>query len=277
MQFTEPMPIFLPRSAVQRGMPPRLYTFTLSHFSEKIRWALEESAVAFTEVPWTPVFHMAGAVRRGRRTTVPILEVGGRRVQDSTRILRWLVEAGRGPGLLPEDPALHDAVWDVEEQFDRVGEHVIRYAYSRQLDDPDSVVRYWSLDATARQRAILERAFPVIRFVFRRQLGMSAESVERSRAVIESGVHFIEERLSSGRRYLVGDRLSIADITAASLIAPLACPDEHPVYSTPRYRRGIAPVADPFRDSPAFRWVREIYGRHRAPSGRADTIRKLLE
>src|SRR6187397_2171959 len=98
--------LFAPLGRTARAMPPRLYTFTLSHFSEKVRWALEESGVAFTEVPWTPVFHVPGAVRRGGRTTVPILEVGDRRVQDSTRILRWLVEAGRSPGLLPEDPAL---------------------------------------------------------------------------------------------------------------------------------------------------------------------------
>jgi glutathione S-transferase len=40
----------------------------------------------------------------------------------------------------------------------------------------------------------------------------------------------VAERLSDGRRHLIGDRFSAADLTFAALAAPAVCP---PVYGTP--------------------------------------------
>ena len=61
----------------------RLYTFSISHFSEKIRWALAHERIPFDEIAWTPALHVAAARTRGGRTTVPILEADGKHVQDS--------------------------------------------------------------------------------------------------------------------------------------------------------------------------------------------------
>ena len=51
----------------------------------------------------------------------------------------------------------------------------------------------------------------------------------------------------------------MADITAAALLSPLACPEEHPIYSRRDYRKQMAPVLAPWRDRPGLAWVRETY------------------
>jgi glutathione S-transferase len=228
-----------------------------------MRWALGTCGIAATEVPLTPFFHVLHALTSGGRTTVPILEIDGRRIQDSTRILLWL-DAHRGPlPLLPAAGAGRGEVLAVEARFDRVGEHVVRYAYRDTLADSESVVRYWTLDSSPFQAARIRRGFPVLRWIFRRKLWMSARNAERSREAIEGGLDSIDARLADGHRYLATDRFTLADLTAAALLAPLVCPDEHPVYGSARYRGGIAAQVAPWQKRPAFEWVRTMYREQR--------------
>lgn len=255
--------------------PLRLYTFSISHFSEKIRWTLGLEKLPFVEVPWTPPFHVVAARRSGRGTTVPVLEAGGVRVQDSTRILHWL-DTHRGPlTLLPADEASRREALAIEARFDDVGKHVMRLAYAHVLRDADAVVKLWTLDATPMQRRVLRASFPVFRSLFRRRLDVSAARVRSSRAAIEESLAFIEERTASSP-FLVGDTLSIADVTAAALLAPFVCPDEHPVYASAPFRAGIADVVAPWQSRPAFAWVRSTYRAHRGPWPRAAEVRASL-
>lgn len=242
--------------------PLRLYTFSLSHFSEKIRWLLGAEGLAFEEVAWTPPFHVPEARRRGRGTTVPILEDGPRSVQDSTRIVHWL-DAQRGPlRLLPRDEPARAEVLALEELFDGVGADATRLAYAHLLDDGPTVIRLWGIDASPFQRALVRATFPLARAVFRRRLDVGPARLERAREKVERGLAEVERRTES-RGYLVGESLTLADVTAAALLAPLACPGEHPVYRHARYREPMEPVLRPYRDRPALAWVRRIYRDHR--------------
>jgi glutathione S-transferase len=242
----------------------RLYTFAISHFSEKTRWMLDASGVAYREIVWTPSFHLLRArLKSGRGTTVPIIETRDEVVQDSTDILLWL-ERNRAPfPLLPSGAAERQAVLDIEDRFDRVGKNVIRYAYATALETPKSVQQMWLLKANAVERVLLPALFPVIEPVFRRMFRVEPEAVARSRAVIAENVAWLDERVADGRRYLAGDQLSAADITAAALLAPLAFPDEHPVYGDRDYRAVLEPAVRDWKDGKAFAWVRELYRRHR--------------
>jgi glutathione S-transferase len=61
----------------------------------------------------------------------------------------------------------------------------------------------------------------------------------------------------------VGDRFSRADVTAASLLAPLALPAEHPTYEVIVLPPGVAADRDAWLSRPIVSWVREIYRKHR--------------
>jgi len=197
-------------------------------------------------------------------------------VQDSPRILHWLAAIRAPFALLPAEDAVRKDVLALEASFDEVGEHVVRYAYSTTLDDHESVIRYWTLDSTPLQRGFVRSAFSVLRFIFRRKLWMSRRSVARSRQKIEAGLDVLDGRIAAGQKYLVGEQLSAADITAAALLAPLVCPDEHPIYGSARYRAGVAPLTVQWQERPAFRWVRQMYREHRGAWPNAERIRGAL-
>ena len=52
-----------------------------------------------------------------------------------------------------------------------------------------------------------------------------------SRTIVDTELSWLDELLSDGRHYLVGDEFSRADLSAASLLSPLVSPPQHPVYA----------------------------------------------
>ena len=63
--------------------------------------------------------------------------------------------------------------------------------------------------------------------------------------------------------YLVGAEFSVADLTAASLMFPLAAPSELQYHYPAPPKWGSM---EPLTRHPAVDWVREMYRRHRGSS-----------
>jgi glutathione S-transferase len=254
-------------------MPPReltLYTFAMSHFCEKIRWTLDLCGLPYRERPMTPMFHAMAAWRMGGRgrTSLPILRVNARQtsadyIQDSTRILTWL-DREAGPNDLIPRCELAQEVSAIESRFDRVGQDVTRLIYAHAFTQGDRLLSFWSSSATAWQRRCLKTAWPLIRVIYRHQLNLTPDGLDQAEQRLQQALAWLDGRLSDGRTFLVGHRLTVADVAVASLLAPLACPDEHPVFSQADFKRYMLPrSANWLRERPAFRWVRQMYALHR--------------
>jgi glutathione S-transferase len=67
----------------------RLITIPISHYAEKVRWALEYLQIPFQELPHMPPFHRRATKKHGG-TSVPILVTDTMAIADSTDILRYL-------------------------------------------------------------------------------------------------------------------------------------------------------------------------------------------
>lgn len=248
-----------------------LFTFAMSHFSEKIRWALQVSRLPFREVVMTPAFHLIPALRMGGRgqTTLPILRenrLNGHQahIQDSTRILLWLDERHGPLDILPQGPELRHECLAIEERFDAIGHDVARYLYQDGFRHDDKILSMWTEHAKPFEAALTKRFYPLIKWAFKRRLQIHPAATARSEQRIQQCMAWLEGRISDGRLYLVGSRLSVADITAASLLAPLACPGQHPVYGDADYIQRMRSGQGALRlDRPAFVWVRKLYDLHR--------------
>jgi len=244
--------------------PLVLYTFSVSHFSEKIRWALDAAGIDYRDQRLTPFFHIPRVLALSRRkTSLPLLQAGEEVVQDSTAILEWLERHYAPFAPMPADAAQRAEAMAIEARFGRVGFHVIRHIFADTLADKAATLRLWGVDATPLQRRALSLAYPLVRRGFSRLLRMSPPNLRKSVAVIDETADFIAQRVKGGRRYLVGDRLSVADITACALLAPLACPDEHPLFGSADYRRIMRMRVLRWDDHPGLDWVRATYARDR--------------
>ncbi|MEQ1440691.1 glutathione S-transferase family protein [Fontimonas sp. SYSU GA230001] len=254
-----------PREIAMTAPALTLYTFAASQSSEKIRWTLDAAGLPYRECRLTPFFHHAEPLHLSGSlgVSIPTLEADGEFVEDSTAILEWLAQRCAPFALMPQDAERRRQVMRYEARMDHIGPHVVRYMYAQLLEDPDLVRRLWTLDAGRLHAALVRMTFPALRRMFHRGLGVAPALVEHSRKIVERALHELDQLVWSGRVYLVGEQLTVADITAAARLAPLVCPDEHPVFCDAEYRDAMAPLLSAWEARPAVAWVREIYRLHR--------------
>ena len=196
---------------------PRLFVLPPSHYCERARWALDRMDVAYTEEPWAVGLHAPLARRVAPRTTLPILHTGREVIQGSGRILDWTGMPGTDP--------------DLEERFEsRIGVLVRQFLYAAVLHDPRSGVRDILLEGVPRPQARLARlAWPVTCCLMIAGMNARPTLIPDLEEKLAVELDWFDGRIGD-RGHLVGDRLGRADITAASLLAPLG--DRPPVRLT---------------------------------------------
>src|SRR5207244_470877 len=130
------------RSLVGR---PVLWQFTYSHFNEKARWALDFKGVPHVRRSLLPGPHAVKIRRMTGQSAVPVLELDGRAIHDSSRIIAALEEAYPDPPLYPRDQADRRRAIELEDFLDdELGPHIRRYAFYLLLPFPDTVVAMFS-------------------------------------------------------------------------------------------------------------------------------------
>lgn len=247
--------------------PPLLYVFAISHYCEKARWALDHLGVGYELRHLPPGFHVEMTKELGAPgSALPLLVCEERTVQGSSAIVDWADSVAVDPSRrLRPDSAFEGECRALEQRLDDVaGVHVRRYYYSEAIvEHPDSVRPIFLRDLDPSQRRALEESWGVVCQLMTGAMDLGPEQWRESRRILEGELDWLDGLLGDGRRFLLGDRFSRADLTAASLLAPLALPKEHPTYGMlevpPRARVDLARWAG----RPTVAWVRRIYREHR--------------
>jgi glutathione S-transferase len=93
------------------------------------------------------------------------------------------------------------------------------------------------------------------------------EAADAARRDVLAGFDRLEAELdSAGGEYMVGERFSVADLTAAALFYPVVTPPEGPQILPADPPAGFAAFRDSVSDRPGFKWVETMYARHREPA-----------
>jgi glutathione S-transferase len=209
----------------------KLITIPFSHYCEKARWALERCGVAFREDGHLPMFHYAANLRARAGRTVPVLVHGGGIIGDSTEIIAF-ADAARPGALIPTDPGVRTDALGLEDDFDRhLGPATRRWGYAQMIERRD-LDAYFTRGIPGWQVRALRYARPVAIAFLKRSLKIDDAGVERSKAKIDDTFEQVSELLRDGRRFLVGERFTVADLAFAALAAPVLAVESHP-YATP--------------------------------------------
>jgi glutathione S-transferase len=249
---------------------PRLVTIGPSHYCEKARWALERAGIEFVEDAHAPVLHYgATLLRHGQRST-PILSTPHGTIRDSTAILhhadKFVPEDQR---LFPSDPAALAEVEALEDMFDRrLGPATRRVAYFHVIDDVPRLRELVEQRIPRAEQVLFRFGRPGIMAFVRWGLGIGPEGAKKSEARIEAVFGEVESRLARGRRYLVVDRLTAADLTFAALAAPVVMPPEYgwPLPDIDDGPPNLVALRDRLRSRPAGTFALRLYKeeRHRS-------------
>jgi glutathione S-transferase len=240
---------------------PVLWQYNFSNFNEKARWALDFKGISHERRSLLPGSPRAMAF--SLRGTLPVLDLDGERIVDSTSIVAALEHSFPEPALYPGDPAERQTALELEDFFDEQAGHELRRAgFFDWRANPGFVSDLLTTGHGAGTRTFMRVVLPGAMVYARRRYRIYSTDAEQARRRLTVALDRIaEETASSG--YLVGSRFSVADLTAAALLFPLAWPAElqYP-YPAPPEWIGLKAHSE----HPAVDWIREMYRRHRGVS-----------
>lgn len=202
-----------------------LHQFEVSPFCDKVRRVLHYKRRPYEtrEVPMTET--LVGLRRLNPVGKVPVLEHDGFVVADSSEIVRYLDRVYPDPPVLPSSPrdrALAHIIEDWADESLYFFELWLRFGVRENAGE-------WSRRASHSEppliRRATERALPtVMRNVLRAQ-GIGRRAAEDVITELDRHVAALDAWLEPGE-WLIGDRLSVADVAAYSQLACAGETDE---------------------------------------------------
>ncbi|HET9676378.1 MAG TPA: glutathione S-transferase family protein [Solirubrobacterales bacterium] len=254
--------------AAQSGQKPVLWQIDISHYAEKVRWTLDHKEIDHVRRSALPGTHIPIALflTRGEHPTVPVLQMDGRAIGDSTAIIAALEAKRPDQPLYPSEPEERLRALELEDWFDEnLGPHARLLPFYELIQEPE----LFGAVAAESVPAPLSRAKPLLGAYGRVYTSLrwganKDDDAQQAREGIAVALDKLEAELAKGDgEFLVGDQLTVADVTAASLFYPIVVPPEGAL--NPDLPR--PPALDRFRESlsdrPGWRWVEETFRRHR--------------
>jgi glutathione S-transferase len=241
----------------------QLYQFPFSHFCEKARWALDYKSIAYRAVNFLPGFHMRAMRKLAPKTCVPVLRDGGTVVQDSTAIIDYLDTKYPIPGLTPGDPKAAREALEWEQYFDEeIGVTLRLWFYYHALPDRSLALSFLLQGAAWHKRPLFLLVYPKVRQAMMQFMNINGESAKQSEERLRAAVERLDAALD-GRRFLVEDRFSRADLTACALLSPCCLPED--IEASARFPAAVRRLRDELKGRRLYQWVRSVYDGYRQP------------
>jgi glutathione S-transferase len=241
-----------------------LLQFRHSPYNEKVRWALDLKRVPHVRRSVLPGPHLLAVRRLTGRTSTPVLSADGRSFDQSADIVAWLEDRFPTPALLPADPAERAEALSLQRWCDEdLTPRIRRVVLDTLLREPGEFARVFGEALPAWKQRAYALLVPVIAPVVRRGNGIRGPvSLDEGHQAITEALDFAAAPRPGGD-HLVGQALSIADITLAATLAALLGPAGTPMAFaepvSPRYRA----LVDRYAGHPGAAWVQRVYAQSR--------------
>ncbi len=195
-----------------------LLQFSTSHYCRKARLALGYKQIAYRVENLTPALHILRVKPLSGATTVPVLLPQLKNcpavVADSTEIICFLEAYQPDPPLYFANSDQQKEALRLEEYFDESIGTAARFVYYQFRANEGK-----QIDPSLMSQIVIA--------IVRSQYGINARSAKIAAQKIADAIALLGEFWQDG--YLIGDRFSVADLTAAALLSPLGL--------IPSYRR----------------------------------------
>lgn len=240
-----------------------LYQFPISHYCELARWSLDYKSLSYKLENLVPILHVWTTRRLAKKTYVPLLVDEKKIVQGSNHIIDYLDRAYPENCLTPSDSLLKKESAEVEKYLsEMIGVTLRCYFYHTLLNYPSIIFDLLLQGIDRKGKVFFKTGFPLIKRLMRLGMNINAQTAKESQKNLEEAFDYLDKKLSSNS-FLVGNKLSRVDLSAASLLAPLVMPAEHSL----KWPHDIPSPLKEFRQKHQnrifFRWVEGLYKNYR--------------
>ncbi len=251
---------------------PILITFPPSLDSELGRFLLEHYGIRYQERPHAIIFSFFATFWHGWTVIFPLL------YGDSLRLVGPRAMSGHFDALCspdlklwPQDEIQKQQVEDDWKEFNQaLAVATARFAYYHLLPSRDLMIRPLSFGAPTFEQKAVRFAYPVFAGLLRTLLWLTAKQAQKSLEKIKSIFDHVDKRLATGKRFLVGDRLTLSDIAFAVAAAPVVLPAAYggPIPSFAEMPAAIQKAVNEMRTHPAGAFALRIYEEQRQKFGK---------
>lgn len=200
-----------------------LYQFPLSHYCEKVRWILDYKELDYVAHNLTLGLHRSFIKKRigTQHTTVPLLNDQNTWLNDSTKIAMYLDDKYPERKIIRSHYAMKSKIFNINELASELG-HEVRRLTLAHIILKDSELFDIMIGNHLYVKKFERYARPMIESLLFKKYDLSPDRLKiaehRISQIVEQLNEYIDKRTHI---YLVGDRLSLADISICSMLAPL--------------------------------------------------------
>jgi glutathione S-transferase len=195
-----------------------LLQFSTSHYCRKGRLALGYKRIDYQVENLTPGLHILKLKPLTGLTTLPVLlpQIEGQpqAIADSTQIIKFLESYQPEPSLFLNNQEQQTEALMLEDWLDESIGTATRFVYYDFRADEGK-----NIDPSLSSQIVIN--------IVRKQYNINHATVNLAKKRLEIALAELSKRWQRNE-YLVGDRLSVADITAAALLSPLALIPTYP-------------------------------------------------
>ncbi|PKA24264.1 glutathione S-transferase N-terminal domain-containing protein [Leptospira meyeri] len=201
-----------------------LYTFPISHFSEKARWGLDIAHFPYELKPLIPGQHIQTLKPLVSDLYVPVLETDNGVIQGSGNIIDLVEEKAFGHKASSEEKLM-------EEKIDtHIGKSLQTLLYHFILDYPEIVGKLFLLNPSKASDTVgPPEHFDLIALSLKRRYKITPKNLDIVKQLLEECSKDLIE-IYKTRKFFNGTSFGRVDLTLASLMGMLAEPKESPAY-----------------------------------------------
>ncbi|NOJ79633.1 glutathione S-transferase N-terminal domain-containing protein [Myxococcus xanthus] len=245
-----------------------------SPWSEKARWALDHHRLAYAYREHYPLIGELSLRLRARRlkgrVSTPMLLTAEGPLIDSFHIARYADAHGSAPTLFPAEHAEEIAAWNARSEA-ALGAARVRYL-DRLANDRAAKLEQQPPAFPGFVRQLSVPAVDLAMAYLRRKYGMPDSTAAEATLVFE--LEALQRALAGGKRHLVANRLTYADLAMAVTLQFVSPVDgEHLAIGPATRAAGVHPqLCARYPDIVA--WRDALYARHRRVEQPTEPVRE---
>lgn len=238
-----------------------LYQFPISHFCEKARWALDYKNLEHSKVNLLPGIHRAKMKKLSGKSQVPVLKHNDHVVQGSAKIIDYLDSVFTHKNLTPDELELKRQASEWENYADnKIGPQVRLVVYHIMLDYPQLVIPMFTQDGPFYGPFLLKKMYPTLQKKMREYMNIDATNAAKFNTELLKTADNLANHYAK-HEFMVGDKFSRADLSAAALLAPIVMPDNYGLNWPDEIPQRLLDFSSQFDGK--LEWLKDFYRQYR--------------
>jgi len=256
-----------------KNSPITVISFSPSADAELNRWILKYYGLAFVEKRHAPPFFFL--IRKFYSGNSLVLCRTGDKTLDGVRTIieHFDTLADSDKKLIP-DSFVHnmDASW--QRYNSDLGGAVVTWAYSNLLPHKEIMIRPLSLGSPWHERFFVKHFYNIPKNLIWKVQKLSKYAADEAFKEIQRIFSEVDSLLADGRKYLYGERMTLADFAFVVSGAPLVLPagyggdqyEQGPIPTFEQFPKELQEIISNMRQTPAGKFILRMYAEERYPA-----------